>query len=226
MSGLARQCNCITAHRACEGGKHVAGSARYTSEMVCLASETMLDSLAQRRSTEDVARAQAGEISDDDDDEDGEQEFVSDDDDDDEQEIGLPVHEGDDDADDIIQTSRKGVVTEPHEVGNDRQTEFSSTFWLEHVENDHFPKLAWCPICQWADGTTFAHRRLRRTEIGMFAVDLAGPLAPDLNGRRYMVSAVYVSFHNHQELILPFVELVGSRLAQEVVEAIELIVQH
>eukprot|EP00971_Amphidinium_carterae_P253265 5028181-Amphidinium_carterae.1 len=148
-------------------------------------------------------------------------------DEDDEDDPHLPLYDDDDDVeDDIIDTSKRGIFTEPEESGSDGRREFSSAFWLEHVENDHVPKLAWCPICQWADGTTFSHRRLKRSEIGMLAIDLAGPLTPDVNGRRYMVSAVFVSFYNHREVVLPFVELVTSRLAEEVIEAVSLIVQH
>eukprot|EP00971_Amphidinium_carterae_P344097 6484268-Amphidinium_carterae.1 len=222
LSSLDRRCSCKVTHRACESGRHVADSARYTQEMVCVAAECLLESLSNKLCSEDIACARAGELSDDD--QHDEHNSVYDEDDGDD--VELPIHDDDDSDGEEIETSKRSILSEPREVGSDGCEEFSSRVWLEHVENDHFPKLSWCPICQWAEGTTFSHRKLHRTEVGMLAVDLAGPIASDVNGKKYIVSAIFVSYHNHRELVLPFVELVGSRLAEEVVDVIGLIVQH
>eukprot|EP00971_Amphidinium_carterae_P312827 6217154-Amphidinium_carterae.1 len=58
----------------------------------------------------------------------------------------------------------------------------------------------------------------------MMSIDLAGPLYPDRNDMRYILVAVWVGWHNHKVLSIPFVELVSSRLAVEVFEALTRIV--
>eukprot|EP00971_Amphidinium_carterae_P061908 1226120-Amphidinium_carterae.1 len=69
---------------------------------------------------------------------------------------------------------------------------------LLHEESGHYPKLSTCPVCQFSDGPVFQHRSLRKSEVGMLAVDLAGPLISDSSGNRYIVVGVWVGFFNHR----------------------------
>eukprot|EP00971_Amphidinium_carterae_P299706 5954551-Amphidinium_carterae.1 len=65
---------------------------------------------------------------------------------------------------------------------------------------------------------------LGRSEIGMLAVDLAGPFYPDRTKRKYALVAVWVGCYSRKAVALPSVELVSSRLAVEIFSALTRVV--
>eukprot|EP00971_Amphidinium_carterae_P147465 2922288-Amphidinium_carterae.2 len=240
LPGLERRCTCVEAHIACEGGSHVSGSSRYTEQMVVSAVRAMRESLAidspvacgsetdeeigfnrdgmldDLLSLDDIRRSTHADADED-------VESVSDDDDGIEREMREIFGDDYEDDEDVEIDTKERDLPEPDaeriQIGVLNHEE-----QLRHEENGHYPKSPYCPICQMADGPTHQHRRLRRSEVGMLAVDLAGPLFPDMSGKKYIVVAVWVGYHNHKSVALPFVELVSRRLAREVFEALTRIV--
>eukprot|EP00971_Amphidinium_carterae_P352487 6492616-Amphidinium_carterae.4 len=131
-------------------------------------------------------------------------------------------HDGSDDDNEAIET-RERDLPEP-DIESPPKTVYNQEAQILHEESGHYPKLSTCPVCQFSDGPVHQHRKLRRCEVGLLAVDLAGPLMPDRAENKYLVVGVWVGFYNHRSVSLPFVELVTSRLATEVFAAISRIV--
>eukprot|EP00971_Amphidinium_carterae_P131969 2614025-Amphidinium_carterae.2 len=225
---LERLCACTTPHIPCEGGSHVSGSARYTESMARTAARSLLSGLRKiqrEKMSETLACASEPDEDESDDDRvyhpplmadvsdpDGEVD-VSDDGDDD------LVRElfGEEEEDEVVneETSMHVPDSELHV-----STPLNPEAQLLHEESGHYPKSPYCPICQLSDGTVHRHKHLKKNEVGMVAVDLAGPFFPDRVGEKYALVAVWVGHYNHKAISLPFVELISSRLAVEVFEAL------
>eukprot|EP00971_Amphidinium_carterae_P337366 6474133-Amphidinium_carterae.2 len=246
LPGLERYCSCVEPHVSCEGGSHVSKSARYTEQMARAAVKSILKGMGgsvpvacgSETDTEDDSESDSigfnrdGLLDDLLDDApampmvhaDGEDVLVqSDDEDDVATTMSDMFGDGDDDSDDAEIVTNEKPLPEP-EAERPQYAILNPEEQLAHEERGHYPKNPFCPVCQLADGPLHQHRKLRKNEVGMLAVDLAGPLYPDLNGKKYIVVAVWVGFHNHRSVSIPFVELVSSRLATEVFDALTKIV--
>eukprot|EP00971_Amphidinium_carterae_P078287 1548809-Amphidinium_carterae.2 len=218
---LERLCACNVPQIPCEGGGHVAKSARYTESMAKAAVRSLMKGLKISVS------ARASET---DDDEDGaEPEVITMDDDEDDvleegDEPDMKDVFGSDDEDEDEEIETPNVPNTLPDLDTHVESPLNPVSQVEHEERGHYPKSPLCPICPLSDGPTHQHKRLRKREVGMMAIDLAGPMFPDRNGMRYFMVAVWIGWHNHKVLSIPFVELVSSRLAIEVYDALTRVV--
>eukprot|EP00971_Amphidinium_carterae_P352721 6492714-Amphidinium_carterae.4 len=241
LPGLERLCACTQSHIPCEGGTHVKSSSRFSEPMVRSAVRAILKGLAQvsplacesetvacgSETDEEIGFNRDGMLDDILSSDEAPEALddvlsVSDDDGGDDETMRDLFGDDDEDEDEEVETGER-TLPEP-DVERMRHAVLNPQEQLIHEENGHYPKSQYCLVCQLADGPLHQHRKLHRSEVGMLAVDLAGPLYPDRHGNKYIVVAVWVGPHNHKSVALPFVELVTSRLATEVFESITKIV--
>eukprot|EP00971_Amphidinium_carterae_P332927 6467349-Amphidinium_carterae.1 len=137
--------------------------------------------LVEQSLTDDVASDPVADVSDDDDDD----ELVRD-------LFGEPDEDGE--VEDIVEgTDLSMPDLEPH-----ISTPLNPEAQLLHEESGHFPKSSFCPVCQLSDGPVHVHKSLKKSEIGMLAVDLAGPYFQERSKRKYALVAVWVGVHERK----------------------------
>eukprot|EP00971_Amphidinium_carterae_P061892 1225821-Amphidinium_carterae.1 len=109
--------------------------------------------------------------------------------------------------------------------------------YLEHIRDGHNPKAVWCPACQLGEGPVFAHRKLKKSEVGCLSIDVTGPVTQDIMKCKYALVAAWVTVGppkgnvvgvktvrtqseirrdlKEREIVLPFVRPLTTRDATE-----------